>query len=181
MIALFSHRRQLTDEETGTLFRSTYPRLYRLAYSLLNDPEESRDIVNGAFTDLLEKRMLTTDVNEGYLRAMVHNRSLDFLRHRRVEDEARTELMREYQVYMSPDNAHEERVLRIRHLIQTELTPQTRRVLQLCYEEKMTYHEAATELGISIQAVNKHISQALRKLRERLNPSSVQPKTKSNI
>ena len=37
MIALFRHKRQMTDEEFDTLFRQSYPKLYRLAFSMLND------------------------------------------------------------------------------------------------------------------------------------------------
>lgn len=179
MIAIFTHKRQMNDEELSELFRNSYPRLYRLAYSLLNEPEDSRDIVSGVFANLLDKHKLTTDINEGYLMAMVRNRSLDLLRHRRVEDEARAELIREYRLFMVPDHAHEERIKEIRIFIETELTPQTRKVLQLCYDEKKTYQEVATELGVSVQAVNKHISGALRKLRERFNPAIVSsPKIK---
>ena len=43
-------------------------------------------------------------------------------------------------------------------------------MLTLCFDEKKTYQQAASELGVSVQAINKHISQALRKLRERFNP-----------
>ncbi len=169
----------MNDEELSEVFCNIYPRLFRLAYSLLNDTEDSRDIVSGVFVDLLDKHKLTTDLNEGYLMAMVRNRSLDLLRYRRVEDEARAELIREYQLFMVPDRAYEERIKEIRFFIETELTPQTRKVLQLCYDEKKTYQEAATELGVSVQAINKHISGALRKLRERFNPAIVSsPKTK---
>lgn len=179
MITIFTHKRQMNDEELSEVFCNIYPRLFRLAYSLLNDTEDSRDIVSGVFVDLLDKHKLTTDLNEGYLMAMVRNRSLDLLRYRRVEDEARAELIREYQLFMVPDRAYEERIKEIRFFIETELTPQTRKVLQLCYDEKKTYQEAATELGVSVQAINKHISGALRKLRERFNPAIVSsPKTK---
>lgn len=169
MITLFSNKKQLSDEEFSTLFRSTYPHLYRLAYSLLNEPEDSRDVVNDVFTNLLDKHKMTAEVNEGYLMAMVRNRAIDFLRHHQVEDEARADLIREYRLYMVPDHAHEERIKEIRRFIETELTPQTCKVLQLCYDEKRSYQEAATELGVSVQADNKHISQALRKLREHFN------------
>lgn len=49
----------MTDEEFDSLFRSCYPRMYRLAYSLLGDQEESRDVVNDVFADLLDKHRLT--------------------------------------------------------------------------------------------------------------------------
>ena len=167
MMTLHSTENDMTEEEFDTLFRTTYPRLYRLAYALLNDAEESRDVVSNVFTDLLERHRFNAQMTEGYLMATVRNRALDLLRHRQVEDEARRELLHEYKVYALPDRAHEERIRDIRRYIETELTPQTRRVLQLCYDEKRSYQDAADLLGVSVQAINKHISQALRKLREK--------------
>ena len=168
MMTWFEHKRQMTNEELSELFRASYPRLYRVAYSLLADAEESRDVVHDTIADLLDKHRLTPDVGEALLVTAVRNRALDLLRHRRVEDEARQALLHEYQT-STTDTASEERIREIRHYIETELTPQTRRVLQLCYDEKKTYQEAANLLDISVQAINKHISQALRKLREEFN------------
>ena len=45
-------------------------------------------------------------------------------------------------------------------------------MLRLCYDKGLSYREAADELGISVAAVNKHMVQALRKLRERFNPTT---------
>lgn len=160
----------MTDEEFDTLFRHCYPRLYRLAYSLLNDAEESRDVVSAVFADLLDRQRMTTDINEGYLMAMVHNRALNRIKHLRVEDEARAHMLYAMQMCPPADMADDDRLAEILTFIDTELTPQTRRVLMLCYDEKKTYQQAAAELGVSVQAINKHISQALRKLRERFNP-----------
>lgn len=160
----------MTDDKIGELFRSSYPRLYRLAYSLLNDQEESKDVVSCAFMDLLDKHILVRDVNT-YLTSMVRNRSLDVLRHRLVKDDVWANILQEYEQWTTSDTLDEEQINEIRLFIEKELTPQTRRVLQMCYDDKKSYKEVASELGISVQAVNKHISQALRKLRERFNPS----------
>lgn len=169
MIALFGHTRQMTDEEIGKLFRSTYPRLYRLAYSLLHDQEESKDVVSGVFMEILGKHILARDVNT-YLTSMVRNRSLDVLRHRQVKDDVWANILQEYEQWTS-DTPDDEQINEIRLFIEKEFTPQTRRILQMCYDDKKSYKEVASELGISVQAVNKHISQALRKLREHFNPS----------
>lgn len=170
MITLFKHKRQMTEEEFDTLFRHSYPQLYRLAYSLLNDEEDSRDVVSGAFADLLDKQQLTTDINEGYLMTVVRNRALNLLKHRRVEDEARATMLYAMRTNPNTDLADDDRLAEVLTFIDSQLTPQTRRVLTLCFDEKMTYQEAATQLGVSVQAINKHISQALRKLREHFNP-----------
>lgn len=160
----------MTDEEIGELFRSSYARLYRLAYSLLNDQEGSRDVISGAFMELLDKHIVVKDVNT-YLTSIVRNRALDVLRHRQVKDDVWSNILLEYEQCATFDAPDDEQIKEIRLFIETGLTPQTRRVLQLCYDEKKSYKEVSTELGISVQAVNKHISLALRKLRERFNPS----------
>ena len=170
MIALFGHKRQMTDKEIGELFRSSYARLYRLAYSLLNDEEGSKDVVSGAFMELLDKNILVRDINT-YLTSMVRNRALDVLRHRQVKDDVWANILQEYEQCTTSDATDDEQINEIRLFIEKELTPQTRRILQRCYDDKKSYKEVASELGISVQAVNKHISQALRKLRERFNPS----------
>lgn len=179
MITSISQRRHKQNEEFGELFRTTYPRLYRLAYSLLNNQEDSRDVVNDVFADLLDKHKPTANINEGYLLAMVRNRAIDLLRRRRVEDEVRANIIDEYDLHVVSEPTSNERMKEILHFIETELTPQTRKVLQLCYDEKKTYQVAASELGVSVQAVNKHISAALRKLREHFNPASVHTKKSS--
>ena len=160
----------MTDEEFDTLFRQSYPKLYRLAFSMLNDQEDSRDVVSGVFADLLDKPHLPAPINEGYLMAMVHNRTLNLLKHRRVENEVRADMLHAVLSATSPCLADDDRLVEVLTFIETQLTPQTRRVLTLCFDEKKTYQQAASELGVSVQAINKHISQALRKLRERFNP-----------
>ena len=50
----------------------------------------------------------------------------------------------------------------------SEFTPQTARILELCYFQKKTYNEAAEELHISASAVKKHIVGALKAFRTRL-------------
>ena len=54
---------------------------------------------------------------------------------------------------------------RMKHL-QVELPEPTCTILQLCYYEHLTYREVAQQLGISPDTVKKHISKALRTLRE---------------
>ena len=170
MISIFRHKRRSSDEEFDELFRSSYPSLYRYAYSLLRDEDDSRDVVSEVFVKVLEKKPKTTNMT-GYLMAMVHNRALDKLKQQKVENEARQRLLQDYKLFLEADELKEERLKAILQFVENELTPQTQRILRMCYAEKKSYKEVAAELDISIQAVNKHISQALKKLRERFNPN----------
>lgn len=170
MISIFRHKRRSSDEEFDELFRSSYPGLYRYAYSLLRNEDDSRDVVSEVFVKVLEKKPKTTNMT-GYLMAMVHNRALDKLKQQKVENEARQRLLQDYKLFLEADELKEERLKAILQFVENELTPQTQRILRMCYAEKKSYKEVAAELDISIQAVNKHISQALKKLRERFNPN----------
>lgn len=170
MISIFRHKRRSPDEEFDELFRSSYPSLYRYAYSLLRDEDDSRDVVSEVFVKVLEKKPKTTNMT-GYLMAMVHNKALDKLKQQKVENEARQRLLQDYKLFLEADELKEERLKAILQFVENELTPQTQRILRMCYAEKKSYKEVAAELDISIQAVNKHISQALKKLRERFNPN----------
>ena len=61
------------------------------------------------------------------------------------------------------------------------LTPQKRAVIRLRYDEGLSYKDTAARLGISTAAVNKHIVQALRILREHFkNAQSLQKKKESS-
>ena len=170
MIPIFRHKRRSPDEEFDELFRSSYPSLYRYAYSLLRNEDDSRDVVSEVFVKVLEKKPKTTNMT-GYLMAMVHNRALDKLKQQKVENEARQRLLQDYKLFLEADELKEERLKAILQFVENELTPQTQRILRMCYAEKKSYKEVAAELDISVQAVNKHISQALKKLRERFNPN----------
>lgn len=170
MISIFRHKRRSSDEEFDELFRSSYPSLYRYAYSLLRDEDDSRDVVSEVFVKVLEKKLKET-VTVGYLMTMVHNKALDKLKQQKVENEARQRLLHDYKLFLETDEQKEERLNAILQFVENELTPQTQRILRMCYAEKKSYKEVAAELDISIQAVNKHISQALKKLRERFNPN----------
>lgn len=170
MISIFRHKRRSPDEEFDELFRSSYPSLYRYAYSLLRNEDDSRDVVSEVFVKVLEKKPKAT-LTIGYLMAMVHNRALDKLKQQKVENEARQRLLQDYKLFLEADELKEERLKAILQFVENELTPQTQRILRMCYAEKKSYKEVAAELDISIQAVNKHITQALKKLRERFNPN----------
>ena len=66
------------------------------------------------------------------------------------------------------DEEREELLHQLQQVIDDNLTEQDKRVLQLHYDEEMTYAETATVLGISTAAVNKHITRSLAKIRETL-------------
>ena len=66
-----------------------------------------------------------------------------------------------------------ERITEIIDYAERTFSKQTWRVFQLRFDEGLLYREIAERLGISEVAVYKHLADALRKLKEKYNPTRV--------
>ena len=138
--------------------------LLRLALRLLGDEEESRDVVSDVFARLAEEQRAES---HAYLFAAVRNRCLNLLRHKRLSERVHRLLpiSEEQQTGETEDKTDA-----MLQFIATELTPQTREVVQLRFRDRKSYREIAEQLGISEAAVYKHLAQGIRKLKARFNP-----------
>ena len=149
------------------LFKDSYPLMYRMAFSMVENADDAKDAVNQVFTQMWKgKPKVSDDSVRGYLLAATRNQCLHILRQRQLRREMEEQLQRD-----EAERQDEERVELMRELqriIDDNLTEQDKRVLQLHYDEEMTYAETATVLGISTAAVNKHITRSLAKIRETL-------------
>ena len=149
------------------LFKDSYPHMYRLAFSMVEDADDAKDAVNQVFTQMWKGKPNVSDSQvRGYLLAATRNQCLHILRQRELRRQMEEELQREAEE--SSNDEREELMRELQQVIDDNLTEQDRRVLQLHYDEEMTYQETATILGISTSAVNKHITRSLAKIRETL-------------
>jgi RNA polymerase sigma factor (sigma-70 family) len=69
-------------------------------------------------------------------------------------------------VMMSNTDYHQAQLEQIRKIVDTRLSSKDRQILLMKYERKMKYHEIAAELDISEAAVYKHLSNALKTLKD---------------
>ena len=149
------------------LFKDSYPHMYRLAFSMVEYADDAKDAVSQVFTQMWKGK---PDVSEesvrGYLLAATRNQCLHLLRQRQLQQQMEEELRQTAE--KSSNEEREELLCELQQVINDNLTEQDRLVLQLHYEEEMTYQETATVLGISTSAVNKHITRSLAKIRETL-------------
>ena len=149
------------------LFKDNYPHMYRMAFSLVEDADDAKDAVNQVFTQLWKGRPNVSEESlSGYLLAATRNQCLHILRQRQLQQQMEKELRQTAE--KSSNEEREELLCELQQVINDNLTERDRRVLQLHYEEEMTYQETATVLGISSSAVNKHITRSLAKIRETL-------------
>ena len=149
------------------LFKDSYPLMYRLAFSMVENADDAKDAVNQVFTQMWKgKPQVSDDSVRGYLLAATRNQCLHILRQRQLRRQMEEALERDE--YERQDEEREELLRQLQQVIDSHLTEQDKRVLQLHYDEEKTYAETATTLGISTAAVNKHITRSLAKIRQTL-------------
>ena len=149
------------------LFKDSYPMMYRMAFSMVENADDAKDAVSQVFTQMWRSKPQVSDNSiRGYLLAATRNQCLHILRQRQLQRQLEEELQKEEE--KCQDDEREELLRELKQIIDDNLTEQDRRVLQLHYDEEMTYAETATVLGISTAAVNKHITRSLAKIRQTL-------------
>lgn len=161
-----------TDDKTTAfegLFRQQYPPLVRHATQLLGDPEEARDVVGEAMEQAWQRwDTLAEAQRASWLFTTVRHLALNRLKHRQVVTDHAVAI-REATVFdLQARYWEHERLLRQAEAVVEALGEPTRTIIRLCYFEQNTYRVAAERLGISPDTVKKHISKALRALREAL-------------
>lgn len=156
----------MSQNQIEQLFRKHYARLRRLAYTMLHDDEESKDAVSDVFVRMMQTGTQPDDDKaEGYLAIAVRNRCRDVIAHQQIRQKVERLIPTDNTVWLS-ETTEQQRYSRLRHLVDTELTEQTRQVFLLRFDRRMKYEEIATALGISEKTVYKHLHQAITKLHE---------------
>lgn len=158
----------ITASDFEMLFRSHFDQLYRLAYSMLGNAEDSRDVVHEVFAQLWETQpRIEQDKTKEYLVRATYNRSLNLIKRKGKLDAIKESYLNELKFSMQADRFDWEKWSQIQAFIQTELPPRTKQAMDLCFGEEKSYKEAAAQMGVGIEAINKHIVTGLRLLREK--------------
>ena len=137
------------------LFKDSYPLMYRMAFSMVENADDAKDAVNQVFTQMWKGKPKVS-----------RNQCLHILRQRQLRRQMEEALQSDESERQ--DEERQELLCELQQIIDDNLTEQDKRVLELHYNEEMTYAETATVLGISTAAVNKHITRSLAKIRETL-------------
>lgn len=156
------------EQQMERLFRDNYERMYRLAYALLHDNEEAKDVVGDVFFRLWDR--FSGDEPLAYLLRSVRNACINIIVKKRRDDRLFRLLPIDNCMQMMNESPTllEKRWQAAMDCIEHDMTPQTASVVRMCYRDGCSYREVAEELGISVSAVNKHIVKGLRTLRKRL-------------
>lgn len=153
------------------LFKQHYAKMLRVARTILYDEQESKDVVSDIFEGLLRgQTVLMPDTEERYLLTSVRNQCLKRIRHQ--ETRLRMEAATSEQTSEVADN-DDERMTDIAEFVVGHLTEQEQRIFHLRFAEGYSYEEIASSEGISRVAVWKHLSHALKEIRNRFNPKAL--------
>lgn len=168
-------------ERIEQLFRQHYSKMFLVSRMLLGDEETARDVVSDIFADLLNGTLkLPPECSEGYFVVLARNRSLNQLRKMTTQEKVKAGLTLDTTI----DISHTENKIvgeidqemskldQMLNFIDSELTPQTRRVVNMHYRQKLTYREISEQLGISEAAVYKHLAQGIKRIKEHFNPKN---------
>lgn len=155
------------------LFRSQHASLVLSAHRILNDKARAEDVVQDVFLKLWQKReeVSVTENLPAYLHRAVTNHAINIYKQQYRKLIQHTEEIAEQidTARSYADNALITAELndRIEKAIAT-LPDSSRGVFMLSRFEEMSYKEIADKLEISVKTVEKHMSNALRHLRNYL-------------
>jgi RNA polymerase sigma-70 factor (ECF subfamily) len=155
------------------LFDIYYRRLYLYARSYVDDSDAAKDIVQDLFINMWEKRknlVINSSVSSYFFRA-VHNRSIQFLRHKKVVSEFKeihalklkeAEILYNTSVDFTFSEVRFNEIQDIFKRTNNSLPPKTREVFGLSRAKAMSYRDIARTLNINIKTVEYHITKALK-------------------
>lgn len=172
----FLRSRLASDDEKALelLFREHFAALKRVAYRIVVNNEQAKDLVQDVFASMWEKRhsLPRSRPLKAYLFRSVINRSLNYLRDNPRLQMVSLDALTPEQQATHPDETsarledHELQIL-IGRIIE-QLPPHCKLAFQLSREEEMSNAEIADYMGISVKGVEKHITLALKRLRKAL-------------
>jgi len=166
---------QIREQQFERLFRSEYSRMYRAAHILLGDDEEAKDAVQDVFAHLWDGGIeLREESLRTFLLTCVRNRCLNIISQRRLNMEPSQNALNVAEDLEPGDGKTDDELTEmVLNYVDERLTPQTSRIIHMHYDDQRSYKEISKSLGISVSAVNKHIVQGLRKLRQTFNRKEV--------
>lgn len=151
-----------------------YAALCSSANYYVNQPTIAEEIAQGAFVDLwLNRKNINTNTSvKGYLITAVKHDCLDYLKHKKIEeqyaDHFKDEMLDSYENIFA-DLINKDLQIILNTAI-NKLPRQCKEIFLMNRYEYMSYKEIASTLSLSIKTIENHMSKALKILRVELDP-----------
>jgi len=157
------------------LYNRHWNTLYGLAYNVLRDHEQSKDIVQDIFIWFWEHRaQWNLSSSLGYLLTAVKFKTANFIRANKVKADFFKSASERKIIEFDESVLLEAKELEaLIHTITSELPDRCREVFSLSRFQHYSNKEIAAQMGISEKTVEMQITIALRKLRTKLGKGNV--------
>ena len=171
---LYVRRIRRGDKEVfRILFTEYYYKLFVYAKSYVEDSEVAEDIVQDIFFHLWEKHreVEISSSLSSYLFRSVHNRSIQYLRHKKVVagyEERHSMKIKEAEILYNSSNdfslsyVHLNEIQEIIRQTIEKMPPKTREIFRLSREAAKSNQTIATSMNMTIKSVEYHITKALK-------------------
>lgn len=154
-------------------FRAYCPELCAFAFRYLQSSTIAEEVVHDVFMRVWQKRgeLQLRESVKAYLYGAVRFRSISVLRSQARENVRQAKAEREqltttvYAINEGPAKAERTELIEALELALAELPPRCRRAVILRWQRDMSYAEIAEVMGISIKAVEAHLTRAVKRLR----------------
>lgn len=155
------------EQDFERFYREHYDALFYYALRLVDEGEACRDIVSEALEQIWTKiDVIDPEKMKNFAYSTVHHICVDHVRHQMAASRYVAFYLQLYSRQVNDDEWEEhERLINTVVGLMDKLSPRTRYVLEQCYFHRKRYAEVASEMGITISGVKKHIVTALKTLR----------------
>lgn len=137
--------------------------VYGNIFKLIRETEATKDILQEVFVTLWEKRfsMDSQQSVSGWLFVVSYNKTVSYLKKLLKQPAISQEWSEQMQPVEQPALNTKEVQLQLLEKALAQLSPQKRKVFELCKLQGKTYEEAARELKISRHTVKEYLSAAV--------------------
>jgi RNA polymerase sigma-70 factor (family 1) len=151
----------------AAIYRRYHAGVYHYILHFVKLPDLAEDLVHDVFLKVWEVReRINPDLSfAGYLYRIARNHVYKTIHQIAADKDLRARILRELPVEAFQDGQNRE-YERLFGLALSQLPRQRRTVFRLCREEGKTYEEAAAILGISRNAVKKHMVLSMRSIQD---------------
>jgi RNA polymerase sigma-70 factor (ECF subfamily) len=152
-----------------TLYGKYFKRVYSFVLAYVKSPDLTEDVCQEIFIKIWHNRASLVEIKsfKAYLFTITRNHTLNILR---KASNSRITMVEVLSYYPTNEKTTENEVQlkeyqRYLHETLDGLSPTARRIFKLCREEQKTYDQVARELGISRNAIKKHMVQTMKTLK----------------
>ncbi len=153
------------------LYRKHREVVYRFILRYLKSPALAEDLCQNVFLKLWEQREKQNSIEEplAYALTIAKRQALDFLKRAAIDQHAMGIILQDYSIksqQFADDQHRDGEYQRFLAQVLQRLPLQSQEVFRLCRQEYNSYEEAAAILGISRNAIKKHMVRSMKVLKE---------------